>query len=110
MSYFRPQYWFIYLPFRHVRLQGLETIYRDDVPVGFLRRADYAHALGKSIGYGYVKNPEGDSVTLKYIRAGNYTIDVMGERVPANVHTKTPFDPDNKRVKGIYDEPLPIHS
>lgn len=26
----------------------------------------------------------------------------MGETCPAQAHLKSPFDPDNKRVKGIY--------
>ena len=41
-----------------VPLLGLETIYRDDKPVGFLRRGDFAFALNKSIGYGYISNPD----------------------------------------------------
>lgn len=90
-------------------LQGLETIYRDGIPVGFLRRADYAHALGKSIGYGYIRNPEGTKVTMDFMKSGTYSINRMGDMIPATIHTKTPFDPKNKRVKGIYDEALPIH-
>ena len=90
-------------PYRQVQLQGLEAEYCDSLPVGFLRRADYAYTLGKSIGYGYVWRPDGETVSLKHLREGSYTIDVMGEHIPATIHTKTPFDPDNRRVKGIYE-------
>jgi sarcosine dehydrogenase len=39
-------------------LWGLEAIWRDDQVVGFLRRADYAFTLNKSIGYGYIRQPD----------------------------------------------------
>lgn len=35
-----------------VPLWGLETIWRDDAVVGFLRRAEYGYFLGTSIGIG----------------------------------------------------------
>lgn len=35
-----------------VALYGYETIWRDDIIVGFLRRADYGFNLDKSIGIG----------------------------------------------------------
>ena len=91
-------------------LLGLECIYRDNKPVGFLRRGDFAYALGKSIGYGYVSHPDGDNVTNEFLKSGTYSVENLGNVYPATIHTKTPFDPKNKRVKGIYDEPLPIRS
>ena len=93
---------------RHLPLVGLETIYRDGVPVGYLRRADYAFALGKTMGYGYVSHPDGIVVKMDFLKSGAYTIERMGQELQATIHTKTPFDPQNKRVKGIYDEELPI--
>ena len=84
-------------------MHGLEAIYRDGVAVGFLRRAEYAFTLDKSIAYGYVRHHEpGHPVTADYIRTGQYHIEHLGEAVPARAHLKTPFDPENKRVKGIY--------
>jgi len=85
-----------------VPLHGLEAIYRDGVPVGFLRRADFAFTLDKSIAYGYVRHHEGLPVTTDYIRTGQYHIEHLSEAIPARVHLKTPFDPEHKRVKGIY--------
>ncbi|XP_013401693.1 sarcosine dehydrogenase, mitochondrial [Lingula anatina] len=93
----------------HVPLHGLEAIWRDGEAVGFLRRAEYAFALGKSIGYGYVRCPDGSAVTADFMKSGVYTLEHMGATYPAKLHLKSPFDPQNKRVKGIYDEPLPIH-
>ena len=96
--------------FSHIPLNGLEAIYRDGVIIGYLRRGDYAFALDKSIGYGYVRHPEGKKVTLKWLKEGNYELERMGIKYNATYHSKSPFDPDNKRVKGIYDEPLPLYA
>lgn len=41
-------------------------------------------------------------VSLDFVRSGSYELERMGVRYPAQAHTKSPFDPDNKRVKGIY--------
>lgn len=38
---------------------GLEAIFRNGVPVGHLRRSDYGFFIDKTIGYGYIRNPEG---------------------------------------------------
>ena len=48
-------------------LWGLEAIWRDDQVVGFLRRADYAFTLNKSIGYGYIRRPDGLPVTNDFL-------------------------------------------
>ncbi|XP_066294122.1 sarcosine dehydrogenase, mitochondrial-like [Branchiostoma lanceolatum] len=88
----------------HVPLLGLEAVWRDGIVVGYLRRADYAFSLGKSIGYGYVRNPEGGKVTADFLKAGEYSIERMGVVYPATIHLKTPFDPKNDRVKGIYND------
>nr|CAG4651589.1 EOG090X014D [Triops cancriformis] len=86
-----------------VPLWGLEAIWRDDQVVGYLRRADFGFALDKSIGYGYVRHPEGQPVTLDYLRQGNYQLESMGVKLPATLHTKTPFDSNGHRLKGCYD-------
>lgn len=41
---------------------GLEAIFRNGVPVGHLRRADYAFFIDKTLGYGYIRNPDGGVV------------------------------------------------
>uniref|UniRef100_A0AAX7VFZ7 Sarcosine dehydrogenase n=1 Tax=Astatotilapia calliptera TaxID=8154 RepID=A0AAX7VFZ7_ASTCA len=46
-----------------VPMFGLEAIYRNGVPVGHLRRADYGFYIDKTIGYGYIRNPDGGVVS-----------------------------------------------
>ncbi|XP_062516282.1 sarcosine dehydrogenase, mitochondrial-like [Corticium candelabrum] len=84
-------------------LFGVEGIWRDGVCVGYLRRADYGYWLQKSIGYGYVSHPDGLTVSNEFLRDGHYTIEVMGDTIPATLHLESPFDPKNNRIKGSYD-------
>ncbi|KDR18080.1 Sarcosine dehydrogenase, mitochondrial, partial [Zootermopsis nevadensis] len=93
---------------KQIPVWGLETIWRDDQVVGFLRRGEYGYALGASIGQGYVKHPEGRRVTPEFLQNGHYQVEVMGNRYDVSVYFKSPFDPNGKRPLGIYDEQLPI--
>jgi sarcosine dehydrogenase len=95
---------------KQLALWGLEGIWDDrfpEAPVGFLRRADYSFTLNKSIGYGYVNKmgparPPGSQWT-QGIERGKYSIEVMGERVPAQAHLRSLFDPQNLRLKGQFE-------
>ncbi|XP_034934422.1 sarcosine dehydrogenase, mitochondrial [Chelonus insularis] len=86
-----------------VALWGLEAIYRDNEIVGYLRRGEFSYVFNNSIGHGYIQNPNGDYITNSFIESGNYEIEVMGKRYPAKAYVHSPFDPENKRLQGIYD-------
>ncbi|CAG04873.1 unnamed protein product, partial [Tetraodon nigroviridis] len=88
---------------RKVPMFGLEAIFRNGVPVGHLRRSDYGFFIDKTIGYGYIRNPDGGVVSAEFIKSGEFSLERMGVTYKAKAHLKTPFDPENKRVKGIYD-------
>ncbi|KAM4662540.1 sarcosine dehydrogenase, mitochondrial [Discoglossus pictus] len=85
-----------------VPLFGLEAIWRNGVAVGHIRRADYGFAINKTIAYGYIRNPDGGAVSLDFVRSGEYALERMGVTYPAEAHLKSPFDPNNTRVKGLY--------
>jgi 4-methylaminobutanoate oxidase (formaldehyde-forming) len=80
-----------------VVLLGRETIYRDGERVGWLTSGGYGYTVGKSIGYGYVRNSQG--VTTDYLQSGRYELEVATERVPATLHLGPLYDPQNERVK-----------
>ncbi|KAM9322418.1 sarcosine dehydrogenase, mitochondrial-like isoform 1-T2 [Pholidichthys leucotaenia] len=86
-----------------VPMFGLEAIFRNGIPVGLLRRADYGFYIDKTIGYGYIQNPDGGAVSTDFIKSGEFTLEKMGVAYNAKAHLKTLFDPENKRVKGFYD-------
>jgi len=87
-----------------VPLWGLECIWKDGVPVGYIRRADYAFALGRSIAYGYVQRPDGETIKNDFLKSGSWSLESKGELYSAKVHIKGPFDSKNLRVKGLYDQ------
>ena len=80
-----------------VVLLGRETIYRDGKRVGWLTSGGYGYTIGKSIGYGYVRNPDG--VDADYVLSGSYELEVATERVKANVALEPLYDPTNSRIK-----------
>ncbi|GGH37814.1 4-methylaminobutanoate oxidase (formaldehyde-forming) [Cribrihabitans marinus] len=81
-----------------VILSGRETIYRNGTRCGWLSSGGYGHALGRSIGMGYVRNPDG--VTRDYVLEGAYELEVATERVRAEVTLAPLYDPRMERVKG----------
>jgi len=80
-----------------VILLGRETIYRDGKRVGWLSSGGYGHSVGKSIGMGYVRHPDG--VSNDFVLSGRYELEVASERVPAEVTLAPLHDPQNHRVK-----------
>ncbi|XP_057317314.1 sarcosine dehydrogenase, mitochondrial-like [Hydractinia symbiolongicarpus] len=86
----------------HKAILGLEAIYRNNEIVGFVRRGGYGFHIGKSIAYGYIKDPSGNPVTNDFLKSGEYHLEFMGVKFPAQYHAKTPFDPKNERIKGNY--------
>ncbi|XP_006863775.1 PREDICTED: sarcosine dehydrogenase, mitochondrial [Chrysochloris asiatica] len=85
-----------------VPMFGLEAIWRNGHVVGHVRRADFGFTINKTIAYGYIRDPSGGPVSLDFVKSGDYTLERMGVTYAARAHVKSPFDPDNKRVRGIY--------
>ncbi len=98
-----------------------EVVYRNDVPVGYVRSASYGFTLGGAVGLAMVE--AGEPVTTAYLhgdiggrgssggsggsgdsggRQGGveWSVDVAGRRVAAIVSLRPLFDPGNSRIKG----------
>jgi sarcosine dehydrogenase len=82
---------------KEVILLGRETIYRNDVRVGWLSSGGFGHSVGKPVGFGYVRNPDG--VDKAFIQSGRYELEVATVRVPCKVHLAPLVDPGMVRVK-----------
>jgi sarcosine dehydrogenase len=78
-------------------LLGRETISRNGERVGWLTSGGYGYTIGRSIGYGYVRNPAG--LDAEWVLDGTYELEVAGERVPATISLQPLYDPTNARVK-----------
>jgi sarcosine dehydrogenase len=80
-----------------VVLLGRETIFRDGERVGWLSSAGYGYTIGRSIGYGYVRHPDG--VSTAFVNDGTYELEVATERVPCEVSLRPLYDPAGERIK-----------
>jgi 4-methylaminobutanoate oxidase (formaldehyde-forming) len=81
-----------------VILLGRETIYRDGLRVGWLASGGYGYTVGRSVGYGYIRNPE-RGVDRDYALTGKYELEVATERVPAEVFLDPLVDPAGTRFR-----------
>lgn len=81
-----------------VVLLGRETIYRDGERVGWLTSGGFGYTVGRPIGYGYVRGGD-QRVTASWLRAGDYSLEVATERVPARLHLRPLYDPKSARVR-----------
>ena len=66
--------------------------------VGWLSSGGYGYTIGRSIGYGYVRDPE-QGVDRDAVLSGRYELEVATERVPTEVFLDPPYDPTMSRVK-----------
>ncbi|MBN9020804.1 MAG: aminomethyltransferase family protein, partial [Rhizobiales bacterium] len=80
-----------------VMLAGRETILRDGKAVGYLTGGGWGYTVGRAIGLGYVRNPDG--VDDDFLASGRYELEVATVRVPATLHLSPLHDPANERVK-----------
>ena len=71
-------------------------VYDGDDYVGLVTSGGYSHTLDKSIVLAYVRTDlatEGQKLTVK----------ILGENLTGTVGTEPLFDPENKRLRGIYE-------
>jgi 4-methylaminobutanoate oxidase (formaldehyde-forming) len=76
-----------------------EPIFRNDEWVGEISSGAYGFLVGSAVGMAYVAKPDGSLIDNAWIQEGTYTITVEGKKIPAKVHIKSPYDPDNQRLK-----------
>ncbi len=77
-----------------------EPIWRDGAIVGRISSGMFGHALGQSLGMGYVElgTFAGSDAALL---AASYEIEVAGVKVPATASLAGFYDPQSLRVKGL---------
>ena len=80
-----------------VVLVGRESILRNGQRVGYLTSAGYGYTIGKAIGLGYVRWPDGVSDAI--LDDGRYTLEVACKQVPCTLHKGPLYDPGMTRIK-----------
>ena len=82
----------------HTNLWGNELVVRDGTPAGFVTSAAFGHTLGKPVALACVSNEKGVA-DRAWIESGAWVIDLAGERLPAAVTLRPPYDPSGLRVR-----------
>ena len=75
-----------------------EVVLRDGVEVGYVRAASYGHTLGGAVGLAML-DAGSEPVTAQWLAAGEWTVDVAGERYPAATALRPMYDPENARIR-----------
>jgi 4-methylaminobutanoate oxidase (formaldehyde-forming) len=74
-----------------------EVIWRDGVRVGYIRAGGYGFTLGSAIGLALVEADE--PVTKKYLEAGEWEVEINGEKYSVKPSLRPLYDPKLERVK-----------
>ncbi|MCA3572983.1 MAG: hypothetical protein IOC86_03640 [Aestuariivirga sp.] len=70
---------------------------RDGKPVGYLTSGGFGYTLQRSIGFGHVRNAEGESDD--FLMSGRYELVVAPETYPAELSLAPFYDLMGERVK-----------
>ena len=71
-----------------------EPVWQGDRLIGRITSGAYGHTLGGAIGLGYV-----DTMKAPDLSAGEFSIEVAGERIPAEASSRPMYDPENSRIR-----------
>jgi 4-methylaminobutanoate oxidase (formaldehyde-forming) len=80
-----------------IMLYGSEPLYRNGLWMNNLTSGAYGFKIGSAVGMGYVKNE--DNITDQWVLDGKYELEVEGKMIPARVHIRSPYDPQNQRPR-----------
>ena len=78
-------------------LYHAEPVLRDGVVVGYVRAASYGWTLGAAVGLAFVSSDA--PVTKDWLDAGEWEVDIAGERYDATVSLRPMYDPTSARVR-----------
>jgi 4-methylaminobutanoate oxidase (formaldehyde-forming) len=78
-------------------LHHAEVVYRNGVPLGYVRAASYGHTLGGAVGLAMID--AGEPIDQAYLTDGEWEIDIAGERYPLRVALRPMYDRKMNRVR-----------
>jgi glycine cleavage system aminomethyltransferase T/glycine/D-amino acid oxidase-like deaminating enzyme len=74
-----------------------EVVHRSGRPVGYVRAASYGFTLGGAVGLAMIE--AGEPVTQAYLDAGDWEVEIAGNRYPARASIRPLYDPDMIRIR-----------
>ena len=81
-----------------VTLWGNEPIFCDGRLVGYTSSGCFSPTLGKPLGMGYIRHPDGGAVDRDFLEKGSFSILQDGVDWPASVTLRPPVDPKRERI------------
>lgn len=78
-------------------LLGDEPIYRNNELVGYVTSCKYGYSLNKWVCLARL-TVSNVSIDKEWLGKGSYEIEVLQERLKANLHMRGPYDPENIQV------------
>ncbi|MBE8158281.1 MAG: FAD-dependent oxidoreductase, partial [Betaproteobacteria bacterium] len=72
---------------------GDEPVYKDGKNIGFITSGGFGHHIGKSLAMGYVNT---ECAKEGYECA----VEILGDKRPAKIRLRPPYDPDGKKMRG----------
>jgi glycine cleavage system aminomethyltransferase T len=96
-----------------------EVIYRNHIPMGYIRSSSYGHTIQGGVGLSMIEWTSSSSsslshnqqqqvqiqqqqqqpITIEFIHHGQWEIDIAGKRYPCQVSLKPFYDPNNERIR-----------
>ena len=80
-------------------LWGGELILRDGAVAGQVTSAAWGETTGACVGLAYVRDPDRAVIDADWVDAGDYEVNVGGDRYPIAVSLKPIYDPANGRIR-----------
>ena len=74
-----------------------EVVHRNGRPVGYVRAASYGFTLGGAVGLAMIE--AGEPVTQVYLDAGEWEVEIAGDRYAARASIRPLYDPDMIRIR-----------
>jgi heterotetrameric sarcosine oxidase gamma subunit len=80
-------------------LWGGELVLRDGAVAGQVTSAAWGETVGGCVGLAYVRAADNSVIDADWVRAGDYQVNVGGERYPISVSLKPIYDPTSTKIR-----------
>ena len=80
-------------------LWGGELVLRDGAVAGQVTSAAWGETVGGCVGLAYVRAADSSVIDADWVRAGDYQVNVGGERYPISVSLKPIYDPTSTKIR-----------
>ena len=80
-------------------LWGGELVLRDGAVAGQVTSAAWGETTGACVGLAYVRADDNSVINADWVKAGEYQVNVGGERYPITVSLRPIYDPNSEKIR-----------